>query len=416
MKVVAMKKDISCRICSSTEIEVVFQLAPTPPEDQFVTEEYVNIEQKTYPLDLALCQSCGYLHLPDLLSPELSYQNYTYETSITLGLSSHYQEYASDIITFFDDGTIALVVDLGSNDGSMLKAFQDNDCKVVGVEPATAIANKACQNGIPTINNFFCENTQKHIVENHGHASIVTANYMFANIDNVIDFTNNAQNLLADDGIFVVLTGYHPDQMTINMFDYIYHEHFSYFTIEVLQTLFSQCGLQIIDAQKVNAKGGSIRVIAQKTGGKRDISAHFKEMLLQERQLKMKEALTYIKFADTINHWKNELQLLCDKWKKQGKKIVGYGASHSTTTLVYHFELNDYLAYQVDDNPVKHGLYSPGHHIPVFSSDKINLDKPDVIIILAWNYAAPIINKNQQYLKNGGIIVCPLPELKVITQ
>lgn len=416
MKVVAMKKDLSCRICASTEIEIVFPLIPTPPEDQFVAEKYIGIEQKVYPLDLALCKSCGYLHLPDLLSPELSYQDYTYETSITLGLSSHYQGYAIDIIKFFDNSTISLVVDLGSNDGSMLKAFQENGCKVVGVEPATAIANKACQNNIPTINDFFSENIQKHIVEQHGHASIITANYMFANIDNVIEFTNNAQNLLADDGIFVVLTGYHPDQMKINMFDYIYHEHFSYFTIEVLQTLFSQCGLQIIDAQKVDAKGGSIRIVAQKISGKREVSARLNELLLQEQQLKMKESLTYTTFANKINGWKSELHILCDKWKKQGKKIVGYGASHSTTTLVYHFELKDYLAYQVDDNPVKHGLYSPGHHIPVFSSDKLNQDKPDVVIILAWNYAEPIINNNKQYLENGGAFVCPLPELKVISQ
>lgn len=413
MTINPMKTVNTCRICSSDQLEVVLELEATPPEDQFVSEEFLAVEQKVFPLDVALCNACGYLHLPDLLSPELSYHAYTYETSITLGLAEHYQEHANEITRMFDKNQATLVVDLGSNDGSMLKAFQNNSCNVLGVEPAKAIAQKAADRGIPTLNDFFTHDIVTDIIQSHGLANIITANYMFANIDNVIDFATNVARLLDDNGVFVVLTGYHPEQMKINMFDYIYHEHFSYFTVRVLQTLFLKCGLEIIDTKKTQAKGGSIRIIAQKVSGSRSIHQNVQDIISEEQQSKMHDISTYHEFNNTINHWKNEVRSLCQLWKQQGKKIVGYGASHSTTTLVYHFALDEFLSYQVDDNPIKHGLYSPGQHIPVFSSTKLYEDKPDVVIILAWNYAEPIMKKHQEFIDKGGVVICPLPELKV---
>ncbi len=403
-----------CQVCQSNDTVIVMQLAETPPEDQFVSKDMLDTDQPCFPLEQALCKRCGYLFLPHILSPAVSYQTYTYETSVTLGLTNHYQSYADEVLEAYASGGDRLVIDLGSNDGTMLRAFKREDVRVLGVEPATRIAQKATESGIPTVNDFFSQDTCQRITEEHGKASVVTANYMFANIDGLLAFTQSVANLLSDSGVFVVLTGYHPEQMKINMFDYVYHEHFSYFTVSVLKTLFEKAGLELIDAKKVLAKGGSIRVTAQKKGGKRETSTRLMDILQDEHKCHMHDAETYFLFSKNISDLREQCRKLCKELVENGARIVGYGASHSTTTLVYHFGLADFLEYQVDDNPVKQGMYSPGHHISVFSSDKLYEDKPDVVIVLAWNYAKPIIDKHADFIQQGGRFLLPLPALELV--
>ena len=409
-----IRHDTTCRLCGSNKISTVFHLTPTPPEDQFVSKGQLHVPQDVYPLDLALCETCGYVHLPYVLSPEISYADYIYITKVTLGLRNHYQEYADEILAMIQPLNDSLVVDLGSNDGSMLEAFKKRGMKVVGVEPARAIGKAATDAGIPTIVDFFTDRVTEEIIKKYGKASIITANYMYANIDDLVGFTNNVAKLLAEDGVFVVQTGYHPEQMKIKMFDYIYHEHFSYFTLKVLQHLFDRCGLELIDAQKNSAKGGSIRTVAQLAGGRRPVSESVTEIIREEEVAGMEGANTYLKFATKITRVKNEISELLHKVSASGKRMVGYGASHSTTTLTYHFELAQHMEYLVDDNPVKNSLFSPGYHLPVYPSEKLYEDKPDYVIALAWQYQEPIIAKNKAFLEMGGKFIVPLPELKII--
>jgi len=409
-----IRHDKSCRLCGSNKISTVFHLTPTPPEDRFVSKEQLHVPQEVYPLDLALCEDCGYVHLPYVLSPEISYPDYIYVTKITIGLQNHYQEYADEILAMMKPMEGSLVVDLGSNDGSMLEAFKKRGMKVVGVEPAQAIGKAANDAGIQTIVEFFNDRATEQIIQKNGKASIVTANYMYANIDDLVSFTNNVANLLAADGVFVVQTGYHPEQMKIKMFDYIYHEHFSYFTLKVLQYLFGRCGLELIDAQKNPAKGGSIRTVAQVAGGRRPVSERVIEIIREEKVAGMEKREPYLEFGLEIERSKKELLVLLRKLKTEKKRIIGYGASHSTTTLTYHFELAQFMEYLVDDNPIKKGLYSPGNHLPVYPSEKLLEDKPDYVIVLAWQYQEPIITRNKHFSDQGGTFIVPLPELKII--
>lgn len=414
MKNHPIRHDRHCRVCNEDRITTVFKLKPTPPEDQFIAKEKLNIIQECYALDLAICDSCGYLHLSHILHPEISYPDYIYETKVTLGLGNHYQSYADEVIALFPKSKDELVVDLGSNDGTMLKAFANRKLNVLGVEPGRAIAKTANEAGIPTINDFFSKKVVYEILKNYGKPLIITANYMYANVDDLLGFTKNVASLLKDDGVFVVQTGYHPEQMKINMFDYVYHEHFSYFTLTVLKVLFEKCGLELIDAQLLPAKGGSIRVLAQLSGGVKKISKRAIEILKSEQDSGMLRSDIYIHFAKKINSIKDQVNKTCDQLKCSGKRIVGYGASHSTTTLLYHFELFNYIDYLVDDNPIKQGLFSPGKHFPVYSSDKLTDDLPDYALILAWNYSEPIISKHNKFLDLNGKFIVPLPELKVI--
>ncbi len=411
-----IRKDTICRICDSSEVETVLKLNDTPLEDQFVDESRKHIEQKVFPLELAICNNCGYVHLPHVINPEESYIDYLYKSGVTAGLRSHYDEYAKDIVTKYKIKKDSLIVDLGSNDGSMLASFKRQKMNVLGVEPANLIAEYANQSGVKTINDFFTDDVASQIVSNYGKANVITANYMFANIDNIVNFTKNVETLLSEEGLFVVETGYHPEQFKIKMFDYIYHEHFSYFTVGVLSYLFGQNGLKIIDVQKTKPKGGSIRIVAQKQKGSREILPSVDMVINNENENNIYTQETYKVFNDSLKELKFELTKLLKSIVSKGKSIIAFGASHSTTTLIYHFELGSYFNYIVDDNEVKHGHYSPGLHIPVFSTNKIYEDKPDYVLMLAWQHKDVICQRHCKFIESGGKFIIPLPTVCVIDQ
>lgn len=409
-----LRQNKQCRLCESDRITIVLHLNDTPLEDQFICKEKKTITQSVYPLKLAICEDCGYVHLPYIVSPEISYADYVYVSGVTVGLRSHYDEYAREIISGYKILAGSLVVDLGSNDGSMLSSFKLLGMNVVGVEPARAIARQANVSGLTTINDFFTDDVALQISKDHGSASVITANYMYANVDDVIGFTRNVSKILATDGIFVVQTGYHPEQMKIKMFDYIYHEHFSYFTVEVLKNIFSFCGLELIKAEKTSPKGGSLRIVGQLKNGLRTIDSSVDGLILEEHENGMRDVETYHAFAAEIEKSKKQVLDLLQNLKMSGKRVVGFGASHSTTTLTYHFELAPFMEYLVDDNDLKQGLYSPGYHLPVYPTERIFSDTPDYVVILAWQHQQHIIQKHKVFLNSGGKFLIPLPSFRVI--
>ena len=409
-----IRKDILCRVCGSDEIETILKLNDTPLEDQFVDELNKQREQKALPLELAICKQCGYVHLPYIINPEESYVDYLYKSGVTPGLRLHYDEYAKDIVENYNIEKESLVVDLGSNDGSMLASFKRQGMNVVGVEPANLIADYANQSGIKTINDYFSNEVVSKIISGYGKADVITANYMFANIDDIVNFTKSVETLLSEDGVFVVETGYHLEQFKIKMFDYIYHEHFSYFTVGTLSYLFDQCGLKIIDVQKTKPKGGSIRVVTQKQDGLRETLPSVGMIIDGEKESNIYEIEMYREFSNSLQELKADLIELLKSIKDKGQSIVAFGASHSTTTLIYHFELSDYFDYIVDDNKAKHGLYSPGLHIPVFPTDRMYVDRPDYILILAWQHKLSITKKHKLIIEKGSTFIVPLPKIEII--
>ena len=407
-----IRHDRQCRLCGSESITTVFRLTRTPPGDHFVCLEKKNAVQQEFLLDLALCRGCGYVHLPYVLDPTFSYADYTYLTKVSQRLAKQYDSYADDLIRSYSISRGTLVVDIGSNDGTMLEGFQRKGMRVLGVEPAEAIAQVANSAGVPTIGSFFDGNAVSTILSEYGPVSVVSANYVYANVDDLICFTRDVARCMAPDGLFVVQTGYHPEQMKIKMFDYIYHEHFSYFTVRVLKSLLTKCGLELIDVKKTPEKGGSIRAIGQLATGPRQVQPSVDQMIQEEQDARMSDGETYRLFALEIGRARERTRELLHERKRSGKRIVGYGASHSTTTLTYHFGLAEFMEYLVDDNPLKHGMFSPGNHLPVHPSSKLYEDRPDCALVLAWQYQDRIMESNQHYCECGGEFIVPLPELR----
>ena len=403
-----------CRACGSGDLDLVFSLKPSPVGDAYVTAEKVNVLQPSYPIDLYMCRQCGLAQLIDVIDPEILYGEYIYVTASSLGLAEHFRGYADSVIDRCRLSQGSLVVDLGSNDGTLLRPFQERGMRVLGVEPAAHIAAQASASGIKTIDKFFEPGLAKQIVAEYGHAKVVTANNVFANIDDLSSWVNAVNELLSPDGVFVFESYYLADLVQNMVFDFIYHEHLSAFSVKPIQTLFGRVGLELVAVQRVSTKGGSLRYFVQRPGGPLAKDGSVVEMRALEDNMGLYRKETFSAFADKINGLKEQTKKFLVQAKKEGKTIAGFGASITGTTLIYHFEIGGYLDYLVDDNPAKQGRYSPGLHLPVLPSAALSDRKPDYVVVLAWRYAEPFIKKSHAYLESGGRFVIPVPEFRVV--
>lgn len=406
----------SCRVCNSKDLKIVLPLEASPLADSFVTKEQLNLEQKLYEMDVYKCSCCGLVQLIDVIEPEDIYIDYLYRTNTSVGLPKHFETAAGKIVKKFSVKKDSLVLDIGSNDGSLLQGYKNFGLKVLGIDPAVEVAKEATERGIETLPIFFNSQKADELITDYGKAKIITCNNLIANIDNLNDFVKGIKKFLDKDGIFISETSYLLGLIDSMVFDTIYHEHLSYFGIKPLEYLFEQNDLMIFDAEVVETKGGSLRFFVTHLSKKKEISANLKELKTIENNRKLYEDNIYLEYESKINKSKETLNNFINNAIKDGKKIVGYGASNTTTTLLFHFELNNKIDYIVDDNEIKIGRYSPNSHIPIYSSEKIYEDNPDYIIVFAWRYADIIINKNQKYLDNNGTFIIPLKEFKEVSK
>lgn len=403
----------NCRLCGGHDLELVLQLTPTPVGDDYVSVDRLDVVQETFPVELFLCRSCGLSQLLDVIDPEILYGEFIYETSISLGLIEHFQRYADEVLRRVLPPEGALAIDIGSNDGTLLRFFQEQGMRVLGIDPAREIAQKATASGVETLPTLFTTELARKIKNERGLATIVTANNTIANIDDLDNITEGIRDLIAPDGIFVFETGYVVDLIQAGLFDNIYHEHLSYFSVKPLESFFRRYDMELIEVERISTKGGSLRGTVQLGGGPRPLSSSVNSLINFESELSINRPEPFNVMATRINNVKEQLVSLVRDLKAQGKTIAGYGASVGVTTSLYHFDLGNLLRFIVDDNPAKHNLFSPGHHIPVFPSEAIYGRNPDYVVVLAWRYADPIINKHQTYLDQGGHFIVPLPEISV---
>ena len=403
----------TCAVCDS-QIKKVMALNPTPICDAFVSASFVDKSQEIYPIDLFFCENCGLLQIPDIIAPEILYKDYIYETSSSMGLSSHFKVYADEIITnIVTKGD--LVIDIGCNDATLLKYFKACGRKVIGVEPATEISEKVRQSGITCYTEFFSVDVAKKIQVGHGPASVVTANNVFANIVNLNEFLQGVRHLLADDGVFVVETGAGLDVMMNLMLDTVAHEHIYYFNVKPLQYLCEQNGLEVVDVRAISSKGGSLHAVVQLKGGPRPVASSVSKRRLYEQALGFEQIDIYKSLAAKFEVLRKELIGILDDIKMKDQSVAVYGAAAGVTNLLYFFDINDRVDYLIDDNAQRQKLFSPGHHIPVVSPQTIYEKKPDYILVLAWRYAQPIISRHHEFIRAGGKFIVPLPKIQIVS-
>jgi SAM-dependent methyltransferase len=392
----------------------VLKLEPTPPANAFVSKAQRDQLQPTFPLDVFFCEDCYHLQLLDVIDPAVLFENYVYVSGTSPIFIKHFEDYVAFVVDKYAPEVGSLVLDIGSNDGTLLRAFNKFGYKVLGVDPAREIAAQASEDGIETIAGFFSSAMAGDIRSRYGAASVISANNVFAHIDDLGGVLDGVRDLLAEDGVFVFEVSYLVDVFDQTLFDTIYHEHLAYHRVGPLVPFMQSHEMEMIGATRVNSHGGSLRVVAQKAGGAKTISSSVSELAALEKKMGLDRAKTYREFGNRIEVLKAELSSLLGGKKAEGRTIAAFGAPAKATTLMYHFCIGaDIIDFIIDDSPLKQGLYSPGMHIPVVPSKVIYDKKPDDIIILAWNFAVPIMEKHKAFQESGGKFIVPLPNVEI---
>lgn len=414
------KRD-TCRFCDSTHMEVVIPLAPMP----IATPNFKVTDAKTahaaateaVPLEVYLCKSCGLLQILHIGNRNLQYSDYIYTTSLSLGLPEHFKSYAKEVVATYKLNDGDLIAEFGSNDGTLLRSFKALGLRVQGIDPARAISAQATANGIPTKNAFFGPAVAQEILHDCGPASVLIANNVIANIDDLKAVLEGVTRLLKEDGVFIFETQYGKDVVDGNLLDTVYHEHLSYFNLAPLQKFFTTQGLEIIDAIRIATKGGSIRVTAQKSGGPHPTTPRVTKMIADERAAGIDTVKYYEIIKQRLSQIKSKLADVVAEARKAGKTVAGYGVSVGTTALMPQFEVIKEIDMLFDDDPDKgSSLTGPGYDIPIFGPGELAKKNPGVVIVFAWRYAGPIIAKHDTYLKQGGKFAIPLPDVKIVSE
>lgn len=409
-----IKKLTKCRVCRSLDLEKVLNLGPTPLANAFLTKLQIDEPEYFYPLEIYFCNNCGFIQLGHVVAPEVLFGNYVYVSSTSKVFIDHFKKMADYVFPRFLSKKNGFVIDIGSNDGILLKPFKSLGAKVLGIEPAAHIAKIAEKDGIETIPEFFSVDLAERIIKQKGQADIVTATNVFAHIDGLDEVIKGLKILLSKDGIFIMEAPYLIDFIEKKYFDLVYHEHLSYWSVNSLITLFKRFNMVIFDVQKVPVHGGTIRVFIKEAEGKHKIEKSVQEFLDQERKMKLTQKKTYTDYANLVLNNKVKLVALLAGLKIKGKTIAAYGAPAKGNTLLNFFSIGaEILDFVVDDSPFKQGLYTPGKHIPVVSSKVLYEKKPDYLLILAWNFADSIMEMHKEYKKLGGKFIVPVPEPKI---
>ncbi len=404
---------MSCFICKKNNLFKFLSLGHQPPSDAFLSKEALKKEEVTYPLDLFFCEDCSLVQLGFVVDPKILFsEDYAYNSGTNQTLKQHFKDFVSKLISKYKLTEKDLVVDIGSNDGSLLENYALQKIRILGIDPSgvTAIAIKKRQ---PTIVDFFNEKTAILATKQYGKAKIVTATNVFAHVDDLHSFMNGVKALLTDDGVFVSESGYTRDMIDGLQYDFIYHEHLRYYTLKPLVTLFELFGMEIIDAEKVSMHGGSIRVHAA-VKGRHSVSSRVNELLANEKKAGLYNKETYLNFSKEVEKTKLNLQKILIDIKSANHKIVGIGAPAKGNTLLNYCQIDSQIiSYLVETSELKIGQFTPGMHIPVVEESFIFKDQPEYALILSWTIA-PILIKKLKEKGYAGKFIVPAPKPTII--
>ena len=378
-----------------------------PPANNLPTSP--DQKEARYPLELTACPSCSLVQLRHVVDPEVLFSHYLYSSTSGM-LGDHFAEMASSLRDTLELGADSLVVDIGSNDGLLLSRFRGAGIdRVKGVEPAANLVAMARENRIPTVHGFFSKEVVEGILDQDGHAALVTATNVFAHVDDIGDLTANVKRLLGPRGVFVIEVPYLPVMLQSGTFDLVYHEHLSYFSVTPLVSFFGSAGMNVFRVDHVSTHGGSIRVFVQHRDGNQEVDGAVAAFVNDERYLG--DAEVYSDFGAQVSKVVVAFAAELRRLKDQGYRLAGYAAPAKASTLLGFGRIgHDVLDYIVDDNPMKQGRYVPGTGIPIVDSSTLAERPPDYLVILAWNLADAIIEKLGEHARRGVTFMTPFRE------
>lgn len=412
---------VNCRICEA-ETKRFLSFGNMPLANNFLDKKTFakisegRMKELRYPLELFFCKNCGMVQIGEVVPPEELFITYIYLASNSKTMKTHISGLVKRIMDNYVPKDNGFVVEIGSNTGDLLKLLKTKGIRVLGVEPAKNIAAMSNENDVETIPVFFNKETAQAVKKDYGTADAVIGRHVFAHIHELDSVIKGARDLIGKDGVFIIEIPYLVDFIERNEFDTVYHEHLSYFSVRTLKFLFNKYDMDIVDVERaLDIHGGSIIVYVKNKVSNAKGSDRVNGLIELERQKGLSDFKTYSDFADRVFKFKNDLLILLKDLKSQGKRICGYGAPAKSTTLLNYCGIgSDILDFVVDNTPTKQGLYLPGSHVPTYSDDYVLKEQPDYFLLLAWNFAKEIINKEREYIKRGGRFIVPIPSVHMV--
>ena len=404
----------SCRLCSQSDLIPIIDFGEVPLGNNLQSSLHLAKNVNKYRLSVNQCVNCNHFQLSDSISPNLLYAtNYTYLSGIGKSFVEHINKYVDWVICKTNIKTNNLIVDIGSNDGTCLKAFKNHGFKVCGVDPAKIPSEIANQNKIFTINKFFSVNVVNEIVERFGQADFITSQNVLAHISNPKKIFKNIYNLLKNDGYFAFEVGYFRDVLEKGCFDTIYHEHLDYHHAKPLSIFLTKMGFEIIEFSTNNIQGGSLRVLLKKSNNPK-ISEKAKKFIIDESNSFLFDKVFLKNWASMINSNMKLLKKTIDQSISEGKSIIAYGSPTKIVLLLKIANLNfNHIKFVVEDNNEKVGKYLPISGIEIKNINDLTEDYEGDILITAWNFSEDIIDKLKNKFKNKINVIIPLPNLKI---
>ncbi|HEX4562639.1 MAG TPA: class I SAM-dependent methyltransferase [Gemmatimonadales bacterium] len=407
----------ACRFCSTPLTHTFVDLGMSPLCESFLAAEQLDRMEPFYPLHVRVCDRCWLVQLEAYVGGEEIFTDYAYFSSFSTSWLAHAERYTDAMIQRFGLGPKSYVVELASNDGYLLQYFVARKVPCLGIEPAANVAQVAEAKGVPTLVKFFGVETARELVRQGRRADLLLGNNVLAQVPDLNDFVGGMKVLLAPTGVITIEFPHLLKLVAENQFDTIYHEHYSYFSLLTAEKIFAAHGLTLFDVEELSTHGGSLRIYGRhQEDTSKPVGARVEALRAREQRAGVDTVPYYQSFGAQVEETKRALLDFLIDAKRQGKRIVGYGAPGKGNTLLNYCGVGrDFLDFTVDRNPHKHGKYLPGTHIPILQPEAIADARPDYILILPWNLKDEIATQLAYVREWGGRCVVPIPTTQILS-
>jgi C-methyltransferase C-terminal domain/Putative zinc binding domain/Methyltransferase domain len=405
-----------CRFCQSPLRRTFVDLGMSPLCESYIPPDRLDEMERFFPLHVRVCDRCLLVQIPEFVSPVEIFTEYAYFSSYSDSWLEHASRYVETITSRLQLSAQSFVVELGSNDGYLLKGFVEKGIPSLGIEPARNVAEAAIEKGVPTRVSFFGLGVGRQLRAEGKHADLIVANNVLAQVPDVNDFVAGIAVLIGSRGVATLEFPHLMRLIEGNQFDTIYHEHYSYFSFATARRIFEAHGLKVFDVEELPTHGGSLRMyLCRADDTSQPVGPRVAELAEREQDAGFATPEPYSTFSQRVEEVKRELLDFLILAKRKGKRIAGYGAPGKGNTLLNYCGIRtDFLDYTVDRNPYKQGLALPGTHIPIFHPDRIADTRPDYILILPWNLKNEIVEQLSYVREWGGRFIVPIPRLEVL--